>query len=119
MGLIPLGYRFPWRLGRYARRDVVNAGPVHGNPNARESARHAVSEHDLQLPEHHVPILVPGVPVLNDPLGRQVQHPPQGNVIVERGLVLCDLPKLPVQTFNNVRRVYDFANLRRIFKEGV
>ena len=90
-----------------------------GNPNARGSAYLPVGEHDLQLTEHHVPILAPGVPVLNDPLGRQVQHPPQRIVVGERGLVLRDLPELPVQAFNNVRRVYDFPNLRRIFKEGV
>ena len=90
-----------------------------GNPNSRGSARLAVGEHDLQLTENHVPILAPGVPVLNDPLRCQIQHPTQGIVIGEQGLVLCDLPELPVQTFDNVRRVYDFPNLRRIFKEGM
>ena len=90
-----------------------------GNPNARGSACLPVGEHDLQLTEYHVPILAPGMPVLDDPLGRQVQHPPQRIIIGERGLVLRNLPELPVQAFNNVRRVYDFPNLRRIFKEGV
>ena len=90
-----------------------------GNPNSRGSARLAVGEHDLQLTENHVPILAPGVPVLNDPLRCQIQHPTQGIVIGEQGLVLCDLPELPVQPFDNVRRVYDFPNLRRIFKEGM
>ena len=90
-----------------------------GNPNARGSAYLSVGEHDLQLTENHVPILAPGVPVFHDPLGRQVQHPPQRIVIGKRGLIFCDLPELPVQTFDNVRRVYDFPNLRRIFKEGV
>ena len=59
------------------------------------------------------------MPVLDDPLGCQVQHPPQGIVIGEGGLVLGDLPELPVQAFDNICRVYDFPNLRRIFKEGV
>ena len=90
-----------------------------GNSNARGSACLPVGEHDLQLTEHHVPILAPSVPVLDDPLGCQVQHPPQGIVVGEGGLVLCNLPELPVQTFNNVRRVYDFPNLRWIFKEGI
>ena len=90
-----------------------------GNPNARGSAHLPVGEHDLQLTENHVPILAPCVPVLNDPLGRQVQHPPQGIVIGKRRLILRNLPELPVQAFNNVRRVYDFPNLRRIFKEGI
>ena len=90
-----------------------------GNPNARGSAHLSVVEHDLQLTENHVPILAPSVPVLDDPLGCQVQHLPQGIVFGEGGLVLCNLPELPVQTLNNVRRVYDFPNLRWIFKEGV
>ena len=90
-----------------------------GNPNARGSANLPVGEHDLQLTEYHVPILVPGMPVLNNPLGRQVQHPAQRIVVGEGRLILCDLPELPVQTFNNVRRVYDFPNPWRIFKEGI
>ena len=90
-----------------------------GNSNARGSAYLPVGEHDLQLTENHVPILAPCVPVLNDPLGRQVQHPPQRIIIGERGLILCDLPELPVQALDNVRRVYDFPDLRRIFKEGI
>ena len=90
-----------------------------GNSNARGSACLPVGEHDLQLTEHHVPILTPCVPVLNDPLGRQVQHPTQRIVIGKRGLVLRNLPELTVQAFDNVRRVYDFPNLRRIFKEGI
>ena len=90
-----------------------------GNPNARESAHLAISEHDLQLTEHHVPILAPGVPVFHNPLRCQIQHPPQRIVIGERGLVFGDLPELPVQALNNIRRVYDFPNLRRIFKESV
>ena len=76
-----------------------------------------VGEHDLQLIEHHVPILIPGMPVLDDPSGSQIQHPTQRIVIGERRLVLGDLPELPVQSFDDVRRVYDFPNFRRIFKE--
>ena len=90
-----------------------------GNPNARGSAYLPVSEHDLQLTEHHVPILAPCVPVLNNTLRCQIQHPPQRIVVGERRLVLGDLAELPVQSLDNIRRVYDFPNLRRIFKEGV
>ena len=90
-----------------------------GKPTAWESGNAAVGEHDLQLAQHHVPILTPCVPMLDDPLGRQVQHPPQRIVVGERRLVFGDLPELPVQTLDDVRRVYDFPNLRRIFKEGV
>ena len=88
-----------------------------GNPISGGSACPAVGEHDLQLAEHHVPILAPGVPMLDDPLGGQIQHPPQRIVVGERGLVLRDLPELTIQTLDDVRRVYDFPDLRRIFKE--
>ena len=90
-----------------------------GNPNTRESAHFAICEHDLQLTENHVPILAPCVPVLNNTLRCQIQHPPQRIVVGKRRLVLGDLAELPVQTLDNIRRVYDFPNLRRIFKEGV
>ena len=88
-----------------------------GNPVSRGSACLAVGEHDLQLAEHHVPILAPGVPMLDDPLGCQIQHPPQGIIIGERGLVLRDLTELTVQALDDVRRVYDFPDLGRVFKE--
>ena len=88
-----------------------------GNPNTRESAHFAICEHDLQLTEDHVPILAPGVPVFDNPLGRQVQHPPQRIVVGKRGLILRNLPELPVQSLNDVRRVYDFPNLNGVFEE--
>ena len=65
-----------------------------GNPVSRGLARLPVVEHDLQLAEYHVPILAPGVPMPDDPLGCQIQHPPQRIVVGERGLVLRDLPEL-------------------------
>ena len=89
-----------------------------GNPNLRELAGSPVGKHDLQLAQHHVPILAPGMPVPDDPPGCQVQHPPQRIVVGERRLVLCDLLELPVQPLDDVRRVYDFPNFRRVFKEG-
>ena len=67
-----------------------------GNTISRGSASLAVGEHDLQLTEHHIPILASGVPMLDDPLGCQVQHPTQRIVIGERRLVFRDLPELPV-----------------------
>ena len=56
--------------------------------------------------------------MLDDPLGCQIQHPPQRIIVGEGRLVLRDLPELAVQTFDDVRRVYDFPNLGRVFKEG-
>ena len=56
--------------------------------------------------------------MLYDPLSRQIQHPPQRIVARKTGFVLGDLPELPVQAFDNVRCVYDFPNLRRVFKKG-
>ena len=78
------------------------------NTKAMESARAAVGEHDLQLTEDQIPILVSGMPVLHDALRRQIKH-----------LVLCDLPELAVQPFDDIRRIYDFPNLRRVFEKGV
>ena len=76
-----------------------------GNTKQRGSDSHPVGEHDLQLAEHHVPVLAPGVPVLHDALGRQVEHPAQRIIVGKGRLVLCDLPELAVQAFDNVRRV--------------
>ena len=89
-----------------------------GNPISGGSACLAVREHDLQLAEYHVPILASCVPMPDDPLGCQIQHPPQRIVIGERRLVLRDLTELTVQTLDDIRRVYDFPNLGRVFKEG-
>ena len=85
--------------------------------NARKSAYGPVGEHDLQLAQHQIPVLVSGVPVLHDALGGQIQHPAQGVVIREGRLVLCNLPELAVQALDDVRRVYDFPNLNGLFEE--
>ncbi len=69
---------------------------------ARESAGRAVGEHDLQLTEHHIPILAPGM--LFNTLGGQVEHFAQGIIIGKRRLVLGYLTELAVEPFNNVRR---------------
>ena len=57
------------------------------------------------------------MPVLHDALGSQIQHPAQGVVVREGGLVFRDLPELAVQALNDVRRVYDFPNLNGVFEE--
>ena len=89
-----------------------------GDAIPRGSAHGPVGEHKLQLTEHQVPVLAPGMPVLYNPLGGQIQHPAQGVIIGEGRLALGDLPELAVQPLNDVRRVYDFTNLRRVFKKG-
>ena len=76
-----------------------------GNSKGRGSAHAAVGEEDLQLAEYQIPILTSGVPVLYDPLGRQIEHPPQRIVVGKAGFVFRDLPELPVQALDDVGRV--------------
>ena len=64
-----------------------------------------------------IPALISGVPVLHDTLRGQIQHPAQGVVVREGGLILCDLPELAVQALDDIRRVSDFPNLHGGFKE--
>ena len=96
----------------------VNADLPPGKAKGRGSARASVGEEELQLTEHQVPILTPDMPVLDNSLGCQIEHSPQRIVVGKAGFVLGDLPELPVQALDDVGRVYDFPNLRRIFKEG-
>ena len=86
----------PERVEWYARRYGVNAVPPAREAYHRGSARRSIGEQNLQLAEHQIPILAPSMPVLHDPLGCQVQHPAQRIVIGEAGLVLGNLPELPV-----------------------
>ena len=88
-----------------------------GNAKGRGLAHPEVSKQNLQLTEHQVSILAPGVPVPDDPLRCQIEHPLQGIVVGKAGLILGDPPELPVQTLNDVGGVYDFPDLRRVFKE--
>ena len=46
-----------------------------GNAISRESACLAVGEQDFQLAEHHVPILTPGAPMLDDSLSARYREP--------------------------------------------
>ena len=57
------------------------------------------------------------MPVLHDPLCGQVEHPAQRIVIGEAGLVFSDLPELAVEALDNIRRIYDFPDLGRVFIE--
>lgn len=82
------------------------------------SANSSVGEQDLQLAEHQIPALASSVLVLHDTLESQIHHLAQGDVVCDRGLVLCNLPELAVQVFDNVRRVYDFTNLHGVFEKG-
>ncbi len=98
------------------------AGGVNVAPSVRArcqkgSFRRPVGEHNLQLAENQIPILAPRAPVTHDPLRRQIQHPAERIIIGKARFILRHLPKLAVQPFNNVRRVYDFPDLRRVFKK--
>ena len=53
----------------------------------------------------------------NFPAG-QIEHPAQGIVVGEAGLVFRDLAELTVQALNDIRRVYDFPNLGGICEKG-
>ena len=66
------------------------------------SAGSPLGEHKAKLTENQIPVLTPGMPVLHDPLGSQVQHPAQGIVIGKRWLVLRDLAELPVETIPRI-----------------
>ena len=90
------------------------------NNSTRGSVCSVVREQDLQLAEDHIPVLAAGVPVLYDALRSRVKHLVQGIIIGEERLVFSDLSELAVQPLNDVRRVSDPADLRRIdFLDGL
>jgi hypothetical protein len=62
--------------------------------------------------------LASGTPAFRDALGSQVKHPAQGIIVGKAGLVFRNLPELAVEAFDDIRRIYDFTNLGRIFIEG-
>lgn len=93
----------------------VNAVPAVGEFHGKDSVSSPSGEQNLQLAEHQIPILAPGAPMLLDALGGKIEHSAQGIVIGKAGLVLGDLPELAVEPLNDVRRVYDFPNLGRVF----
>lgn len=95
----------------------MNARQLPWNTKRRESAWGAVGEHDLQLAEHQIPVLVSGMPVPHDALGCQIKHLAQRVVVGKRRLVFRDLTELSVQSFDNIRRIYDFPNLDGVFEK--
>lgn len=70
---------------------TLNVAPPPGNSNTGGSACLPVGGQNLQLALHHVKILTPGVPMLLNLHGCQVQHPLQRIIIVKLGLffVIC------------------------------
>ena len=98
------------------------AGGVHaawaaGIREGKGSANRPAGEHELQLAEDQIPVLTSGTPALCDALRSQVKHSAQRIIVREAGLVFGDLPKLAVETLNDVGRVYDFPDLGRVFIE--
>ena len=77
----------------------------------------ASGQADLQLAEYNIPVLTPCLLVLHDPPSGQIEHPPQEIAIRETRFVLSDLSELPVQTLDDIGRVYDLPDFRRIFKK--
>ena len=49
--------------------------------------------------------------MFRDTLRGQIEHPVQGIIVGETGLILRDQPELAVQAFDDVRRVYDLPFL--------
>ena len=94
----------------------MNAVSLPGNAKEKPgSGSQAVLE---ELGQNHVPISTSGGPVLDNFPAGQIEHPAQGIVVGEAGLVFCDLAELTVQALNNIRRVYDFPNLGGICEKG-
>lgn len=83
----------------------------------RTSAHAAVSKENLQLAEYEISILTSGTPALHDPLRRQIEHSSQRIAVGKTEFVLGDLPELTVQALDDISRVYDFPDLKRVFKE--
>lgn len=120
IGLISPVCLYTGRLGRYARRmRHVCRHSLPGILNQGELARLAAVKHDCKSAEHHVPILAPSMPVLYNPLSRQIQHSAQRIIVGKGYLVLGDLAELQVQALNDIRRVNHFSNFLGILKEGI
>lgn len=93
--------------------------PFHppGKPVARWSAQRSIGKQNLLLAVHQIPLLAPSFPVFHNQLRCQTQHAAQRIIIGEFGLVLGNLPELPVWPFNNISRIHDFTDIRWAFKE--
>ena len=78
----------------------------------------AILEHELELSQNHVPISTSGGPVFDNFPAGQVEHLSQGIIAGKAGLVFRNLAELAVEALNDIGRVYDFPNLRRICEKG-
>lgn len=57
------------------------------------------------------------MPALHNTLRGQIEHPAQGIIADKAGLVPGDLPELAIESLDDIGRIYDLTNLRRIFVE--
>lgn len=64
------------------------------------------------------PILSVTCPLFRNIHHRQIQHFQQTVVCQENALGFCDLPQLPIKTFNRVRGIDQTADFLRIFEVG-
>ena len=101
----------------------VNNGGVSGNPataavNGITSPGVFIAEHDVQSSQHLIPVGVTYRPFFADVYAGKVQHFHETLVVGKTSLVFCDLAVLPMQSLNDIGRIYDFPNFGRIFKES-
>ena len=78
----------------------------------------AALKYELELNQNHISISASSGPVHDNFPADQVEHLSQGVIVGESGLVLGDLAELAVEALNDIGRVYDFPNLRRICEKG-
>ena len=101
---------------------VMRAAGVNDAAGFREPyRRRGILSHSLsvlkknpQLIRHHIPVPAYHRPVIYNILRRKIQHFPQRVIVGERRLVFRNLPELTVQSFNDVRCIYDLPNFGRI-----
>ena len=92
-----------------ARRESFVSGKLPGLPTAKQ---------DIQLADDLIPISTTGSPVFDNFRRCQIQHFAQGIIIGKGRLVLGDPSELPIESFDDVCRIYDFPNLGRICIKG-
>ena len=117
--LSPSISRSPESQSRYARFGV-NDGAGFREPCRQRgifSYRLSVFKKYPQLIRHHIPVSANHRPVIHDILRRKIQHFPQRVIVRKRRFVLRDLPELSVQSFDDIRRIYDPPHLCRICKK--
>ena len=77
---------------------------------------HTLSEVDGQLGVDSAPVLPPPRPLFCNIHHRQIQHFQQTVVCRENALGFCDLPQLPIKSFNRVRGIDQTADFLRILE---